>query len=146
MQQLAYMQMLRAGAFAATAFEAVARLSVAFCVDLIIVILTIPPAMYLHCIQAGEEVRNADVLRTSFDAVADGSFALPLKVDARGIIGISGITVSVQRYRTAVAAPHSYFFSENVMLTSPSPSSERRVSSSVFCIFPRRVRLYMFSP
>ena len=45
-----------------------------------------------------------------------------------------------------VAAPHSYFFSENVMLTSPSPSSERRVSSSVFCIFPRRVRLYMFSP
>ena len=55
--------MLRAGAFAATAFEAVARLSVAFCVDLIIVVLTVMAVMYLHCIQAGEEVRNADVLR-----------------------------------------------------------------------------------
>lgn len=85
MQQHAYMQMLRAGAFAATAFEAVARLSVAFCVDLIIVVLTVMAVMYLHCIQAGEEVRNADVLRTSVDAVADGSFALPIKVDACGI-------------------------------------------------------------
>lgn len=74
MQQLAYMQMLRAGAFAATAFDAVARLSVAFCVGLIIVVLTVMAVMYLHCIQAGEEVRSADVLRTSVDAVADGSF------------------------------------------------------------------------
>ena len=71
--------MLRAGAFAATAFDAVARLSVAFCVDLIIVVLTVMAVMYLHCIQAGEEVRNADVLRTSVDAVADGSFALSRK-------------------------------------------------------------------
>ena len=79
------MQMLRAGALTASAFDAFARLTVSLCVDLVIVILTVPHVMYLRCIQAGEEVRNADVLRTSVDAVADGSLALPLKVDACGI-------------------------------------------------------------